>query len=172
MPTRTSVIPVVTLCDSQGALIWTSHPNPAYKPGVLVWEYIAEEDRELVKDQISRAAFLKEPQEFEVSTDHGEHFHVWAWPMMVEKLSVCLIGVKIPDEISLLTTRERECLQRLATGRSTAEIAAEFDVSMSTVHTYMKRAREKLGLPTMEQLIAYASRYLPPPASRDKPSKG
>ncbi len=169
MPTRTSVVPVVTLCDAQGEMIWTNHPNPVYKPGVRIWEYAAEQNRELVKDRVSRAVFLNEPQEFDASTDQGEHFHVWVWPLTTVDLGVCLVGMRMPDELRLLTARERECLQCLAIGRSTAEIAAEFDVSVSTVHTYMKRAREKLNLPNMEHLIAFASRYLPPPASLAPP---
>src|SRR3972149_5540550 len=163
MPTSTTVAPYVAICDPQGALIWTNHPNPAFKPGLRVWEYAAEPQRELVKDQISRAAFLNEPQEFEASSSQGEHLHIWAWPMMTGNLGVCLVGIRIPDEIKLLTVREREGLHQLAIGRSTAEIAVEFDVSVSTVHTYLRRAREKLQLLPWGKLIGFASRHLPPP---------
>ena len=167
MPSRTAVVPIVTVCDPRGVLLWTNHPNQAYKPGVPIWQYAAEQNRELVKDRVSRAAFLNEPQEFDVSTDRDERYHVWVWPMMTENLGVCMVGMRLPKELSRLTPRERECLQRLAIGAKTSEIAAEFDVSISTVHTYLKRAREKLDLPTMEQLIAYASRHLSPSAARD-----
>jgi DNA-binding CsgD family transcriptional regulator len=161
MSAGTAVIPIVTVCDPRGAMIWTNHPNPEYKAGTPIWEYAAAENRELVKDRVSRATFLNEPQEFDVSTDQDEHYHVWVWPMLTENLGVCLVGMRQPNEISRLAARERACLERLAVGCSTAEIAAEFDVSVSTVHTYMKRAREKLGLTSMEHLIAYASRYMP-----------
>jgi len=142
-------------------MIWTNHPNPAYEPGVPVWDYADEANRELVKDQIARALFLNEAQEFEASNTAGEHYHVWIWPMKAENLGVCVVGVRMPDEIKLLTPRERECLEMLAQGHATSEIASAYDVSVSTVHTYMKRAREKLQLSSMEQLIAFASRYLP-----------
>jgi DNA-binding CsgD family transcriptional regulator len=163
MPTGTAVVPVVTVCDPRGIMLWTNHPNPDYKPRVPVWQYAAEENRELVKDRVSRAAFLQEPQEFEVSTDQGELYHVWIWPMMTANLGVCIVGLLVPPELSQLTPRERECLVRLAKGLKTSEIAAEFDVSISTVHTYLKRAREKLNLPSIEHLIGYASRHLSPP---------
>lgn len=163
MSAMTSVIPIVTLCDSQGSLIWTNHPNPAYRPGVPIWDYADKPNRELIKDRISRAAFLNEPQEFETFTSFGEHYRVWIWPLNTNELRICLVGLQLPDGVSLLTARERACLECLAIGQSTAEIAAEFDVSVSTVHTYMKRAREKLHLPTMEHLISFASRHLPPP---------
>jgi DNA-binding CsgD family transcriptional regulator len=143
-------------------LIWTNHPNPEYAPGVPIWDYAEDANRELVKDQIARASFLNEPQEFEASNTEGEHYHVWIWPMKAADLGVCVVGVRMPDEIRLLTTRERECLEMLAMGHGTSEIATAYDVSVSTVHTYMKRAREKLQLSSMEQLIAFASRYLPP----------
>ena len=76
---------------------------------------------------------------------------------------------RMPDEVRMLTTRERECLEMLAIGRGTAEIAQQYDVSVSTVHTYMKRAREKLHLSSMEQLIAFSSRYLPPKSNPKVP---
>jgi DNA-binding CsgD family transcriptional regulator len=148
-------------------MIWTNHPNPGYKPGVPIWNYAADDNRELMKDRISRAAFLNEPQEFESDTSFGEHYRIWIWPLAANELRVCFVGLQMPEEIALLTARERECLERLAIGHSTAQIAAEFDVSVSTVHTYMKRAREKLHIPSMEHLIAFASRYLPPPGGFD-----
>jgi DNA-binding CsgD family transcriptional regulator len=162
MSIRTSVAPVVTLCDPRGTLLWTNHPSSDFGPGVPIWDYAEESNRELVKDQIARASFLNEPQEFEASNTAGEHYHIWIWPMQSETLGVCVVGVRMPDEIKMLTPRERDCLEMLAEGSSTAEIARQYDVSVSTVHTYMKRAREKLQLSSMEQLIAFASRYLPP----------
>jgi DNA-binding CsgD family transcriptional regulator len=161
MPNRTSVIPVVTICDARGTMIWTNHPSSDYAPGVPVWDYAELENRELVKDQVARTSFLNEPQEFEASNDQGERYHFWIWPMNTADLGVCIIGLQMPGEMKLLTARERECLEMLSEGRSTSEIAKEFDVSVSTVHTYLKRAREKLHLGSLEQLIAFASRYLP-----------
>lgn len=161
MRARTSVIPVVTLCDSRGRMIWTNHPSPEYKPGVPIWDYAVLENRELVKDQIARTLFLNEPQEFEASSDRGERYHVWVWPMNLPELGVAIVGLQMPDDVKLLTVRERECLEMLAEGHSTAEISKAFDVSISTVHTYLKRSREKLRLSSLEQLIAFASRYLP-----------
>ncbi|MGD9633688.1 MAG: response regulator transcription factor [Pirellulales bacterium] len=142
-------------------MIWTNHPSPEYKPGVPIWDYAVLENRELVKDQIARTLFLNEPQEFEASSDRGERYHVWVWPMNLPELGVAIVGLQMPDDVKLLTVRERECLEMLAEGHSTAEISKAFDVSISTVHTYLKRSREKLRLSSLEQLIAFASRYLP-----------
>jgi DNA-binding CsgD family transcriptional regulator len=143
-------------------MIWTNHPNPNYAPGVPVWDYADAQNRERVKDQVARAAFLNEPQEFEAPNDQGEYYHLWVWPMKTANLGVCVVGLRMPNEIKLLTPRERECLEMLAQGKRTADISKKYDVSVSTVHTYVKRSREKLRLSSMEQLIAFAARYLPP----------
>lgn len=44
-------------------------------------------------------------------------------------------------------------------GFDTQQIAARLDVSLSTVHTHLRRAREKLKLPSVEALISFAARY-------------
>ena len=64
--------------------------------------------------------------------------------------------------IASASDREVECLELLAQGIETREIAERLEVSLSTVHTHMKRAREKLGLPGVEALISFASRYCYP----------
>lgn len=50
----------------------------------------------------------------------------------------------------------------MAQGVESQEIARQLDVSLSTVHTHMRRAREKLGLPSLGALISFAARYLYP----------
>ena len=163
MPDRTPVTPYVTLCDAHGILVWTNHPNPVYKTGVPVWEYVTGVYRESLKDHISRAVFMQEIQQFEVTSHIGEHYRIWVWPLKVGDLAVCLVAQEVPDEVKLLTVRERECLQMLAVGKTTSDIAAKLDVSISTVHTYQRRAREKLHVTSAEALIAFASRYCFPP---------
>jgi DNA-binding CsgD family transcriptional regulator len=163
MPNRTPVTPYVTLFDAHGLLVWTNHPNPVFKPGVPVWEHFTGNYRESLKDHISRAVFMRETQQFEVTGRIGEHLRVWVWPLNVTGLAACLIAQHVPDEIKFLTRRERDCLQLMATGKTTSDIAAELDVSVSTVHTYQRRARERLHLSSTESLIAFASRYCFPP---------
>jgi DNA-binding CsgD family transcriptional regulator len=160
MPTRASAIPYVILCDPRGSVVWTN--NSTYEPHGQIWEFVAEDNRELLKDKVARAAFLREPQALQITTDHAEVHRVWVWPIMESNLGICLVGLRVPQEILRLTERERECLERLSIGRSAVEIAEEFNVSVSTVHTFMKRSRDKLELTSMEQLIAFASRYFPP----------
>jgi DNA-binding CsgD family transcriptional regulator len=70
--------------------------------------------------------------------------------------------MRLPANINQLTEREHECLELVAQGIETQQIARRLDVSLSTVHTHMRRAREKLDLPSLEALISFAARYLYP----------
>lgn len=50
------------------------------------------------------------------------------------------------DLLRFLTTRERQVLDGLAAGASTAELAALLGLSMSTVRSYVKAVLSKLGV--------------------------
>lgn len=62
------------------------------------------------------------------------------------------------DESATLTHREREVLQLLAEGGSTAHIADELHLSVKTVETHRKRIMDKLGLRSIAELTKYAIR--------------
>jgi DNA-binding CsgD family transcriptional regulator len=94
------------------------------------------------------------------------------WP----DAAVCILAVRIPVEMALLTPREQECLKYLSRGLTVNELAGEMDVSASTIHTLMRRARLKLKLKSMEQLVSFAARFcfpkvgaLLPPAFKSRP---
>ena len=57
-----------------------------------------------------------------------------------------------------LSAREREVLQLIAEGRSTAEIAERIHVSVKTVETHRKRLMDKLDLRSVAELTKYAIR--------------
>lgn len=61
---------------------------------------------------------------------------------------------------SVLSGQERKVLQRLATGESIPTIADHLGLSPSTVRTYLRRARQKLGAPTTERLTQWAMSVL------------
>jgi DNA-binding CsgD family transcriptional regulator len=84
------------------------------------------------------------------------------WPLDSPSVAVCVLAVRVPADLNLLTERERECLEPLAQGIETRQIAARLNVSLSTAHTHMKRAREKMGLSSVEELIAFAARHCYP----------
>jgi two-component system response regulator NreC len=62
------------------------------------------------------------------------------------------------DRYELLTAREREILQLVATGKSSKQIAEQLYLSAYTVDTHRKRIMEKLDLHTTAELTACAIR--------------
>ena len=70
----------------------------------------------------------------------------------------------VPDELSLLTEREREILLLVGSGLSNGEIAAGLVISPQTAKTHVNRMMSKLGAHDRAQLviIAYESGLLVP----------
>ncbi|TFW06133.1 response regulator transcription factor [Oxalobacteraceae bacterium OM1] len=62
----------------------------------------------------------------------------------------------------LLTTREREVLQRIATGKSNKHIAREMDLSVRTVETHRLNIKRKLGIEGQADLIRFALEHAMP----------
>ncbi|MHB0936811.1 MAG: response regulator [Armatimonadota bacterium] len=61
--------------------------------------------------------------------------------------------------IERLSAREREVLQLIAEGKSTAEIAELLSLSPNTIDTYRSRLMQKLGLTDLPGLIKFAIRH-------------
>ena len=64
----------------------------------------------------------------------------------------------LEDSYDLLTDREREVLQLAAEGKPNKEIAAELNISLTTVETHRTHILQKLGLHSVPELILYAVR--------------
>lgn len=62
----------------------------------------------------------------------------------------------------LLTPRERQVLQRIATGKSNKHIARELDLSVRTIETHRLNIKRKLGIEGQADLIRFALEQLPP----------
>ena len=66
-------------------------------------------------------------------------------------------GLRGPGRYRELSRREQQCLQLLATGRISKQIAAALGISESAVKLYLRSARTKLGASTSHQAVAKAS---------------
>ncbi|MDD9369287.1 MAG: response regulator transcription factor [Acidimicrobiales bacterium] len=67
-------------------------------------------------------------------------------------------GADVPtgDQLSQLTEREKEVLQRVAAGRSNAELAGDLHVSLATAKTHVSSLLSKLGARDRAQLVVQA----------------
>lgn len=64
-----------------------------------------------------------------------------------------------PGPVESLSRREREILQLVVEGRSSAEIARALHLSPKTVDTYRSRLMQKLGVPDITALVRFALRH-------------
>jgi DNA-binding NarL/FixJ family response regulator len=86
------------------------------------------------------------------------------------------LGLKIVDEfvddylaqrtsaeqespLEQLSSREREVLQLVAEGHSSAQIAERLSLSSKTVDTYRSRLMQKLAIDDLPQLVLFALRH-------------
>jgi DNA-binding CsgD family transcriptional regulator len=152
----------VVLCDWRGRCVWVSSDELLTKAGDFLWEHLSEPSQPVVRELLARVVALRQATRFQVTNREGQHFRGWLWPLDSPSVAVCVLAIRVPADLNLLTERERECLELLAQGIETRQIAARLHVSLSTVHTHMKRAREKMGLSSVEELIAFAARHCYP----------
>jgi DNA-binding CsgD family transcriptional regulator len=154
----------VMLCDWRGRCVWTSGGNLPVKVGEFIWEHLSSDSEEPAKRAVGQVVALRESQQLEVVHQNGDRFRGWLWPLDCPEMAACIVGLRIPGALAELTDRERACLELLAQGLETRLIAEKLDVSLSTVHTHFKHARQKLGLASIEALTSFAARYCYPAA--------
>jgi DNA-binding CsgD family transcriptional regulator len=161
----------VLLCDWHGKVVWKSGAGDRIAIGEEVWKYGTKKSIERMRAALASVVTLREECMIEVQSDRGDHFRFWMWPLMEPEIAVCILALRIPSELALLTDRERACLRCLAQGMSTREIADELSIGLTTVHTHLRRSREKLGSVSAEGLIGLAARYFfvsPPRGSQER----
>lgn len=83
-----------------------------------------------------------------------------------EKIAAAATGLPLPAQgaaakspLESLSEREREVLQLVVEGRSSAEIAAAINLSPKTVETYRSRIMRKLGVHEVAGLVKFALRH-------------
>jgi len=73
-------------------------------------------------------------------------------------LDTILQSSNAKDRASLLTSREREIVQRIAEGGSNAKIALALGISVRTVETHRSASMRKLKVHSTAELVRYAMR--------------
>lgn len=157
----------VVLCDWHGRVVWKSAQGDRLQIGDHLWNGATKKSTEALRAAVAGAATLRESCMIEAENERGEHFRLRLWPMNDPDIAVCVLAMLIPSELALLTERERACLRCLAQGKTTRDVADELEIGLTTVHTHLRRSREKLGLTSAEALIGFAARYFfePPPCN-------
>lgn len=67
--------------------------------------------------------------------------------------------VQLESPLARLTSREREILQLVVEGKSSAEIAEILTLSQKTVETYRSRLMQKLGINDLPALVKFAIQH-------------
>lgn len=149
----------VVLCDWHGCVVWKSATGDRPHIGDEVWKNATKKSKDVVRTAVASVVTLREHRKLEAENDRHEHFRLWMWPLNDPEVALCILATRIPSELALLTEREKACLRCLAQGKSTRDISKDLDIGLTTVHTHLRRSREKLGLPSGEALIGFAARY-------------
>jgi DNA-binding CsgD family transcriptional regulator len=155
----------VGLCDWHGRVVWKSGAGHRLQIGDELWKNVASRSRDSLRAAVASVVTLRENRTLEVENEWNEHFRLWMWPLTDPDIALAILAMRIPSELALLTDRETACLRCLARGMSTRDISKELDIGLTTVHTHLRRSREKLGLTTGEALIGVAARYFFVPTS-------
>ena len=104
----------VGLCDWHGQLVWKSGTGVRLQVGDPLWKHAAGQSRDALRSAVANVATLREACVLEVENELGELFRLWMWPLNEPEIAICALAVRIPNELSLLTDRERACLGCLA----------------------------------------------------------
>ena len=135
----------------------TGHPNTH----VVVFSMYAEEifAERAVRAGAKGYVMKTEPTRHVIDAIRGAMVgEVYVSQRVAVKILSALSSGKSPtrSRIESFTDREMAVFQLIGDGVSIESIATQLRLSRKTVETYRRRAREKLGLETVEDLLRYA----------------
>ena len=99
----------------------------------------------------------------------------WSWPaigriaagdavfsprlagFVLDAFAMSPTGVRVDEELDLLTTREREVLRLIARGYAYKEIARQLTLSVKTIEMHVSSVLRKLQLPNRHELTRGAN---------------
>ena len=77
-----------------------------------------------------------------------------------ERLAMRAKSRKLSSPATFLSSREQQILRLLASGESSAAIAAELSIALKTVHSHRRNISAKLGTKRGQELVRYAILWL------------
>jgi DNA-binding CsgD family transcriptional regulator len=152
----------VMMCDWRGRCAWSTGGDLPAQVGQFVWECFSPESSRQAQVTLAQVVALRESQQIELVHRNGDRVRGWLWPLDSPEMAAYFLGSRVPGNLGQLSLRERDVLDWLAQGCDPRDIAEKLDVSVSTVHTHLKHARDKLEVPSLEGLISFAARYCYP----------
>lgn len=149
----------VAICDWNGVVKWLSNHTIKTDIGDLGWSNMVPKDAARFKLAFAKTSTLHEKCHLEIESLNGLRYRIWMWSIGNPELAVCTFNLLIPSEIRLLTEKEREFMQHLATGATIKHIAGELDVSVNTLHTHSRNVKTKLNLSGSREVAAFAVKF-------------
>lgn len=132
-------------------------------PKTYVVALSMQKDRVYVREMLragARGYLLKECDEQELVSAVREVSTGKAW-LSAEVCNAVLEDYRdhVPEPIDLLSTREREVLQKIALGKTNQEVAQQLGLSVYTIEAHRVRILQKLNLHSGNELVRFAIRH-------------
>ena len=139
--------------------------------GKFPWEFAHPDCREVVKESFQKCLRTKKPQFHVVKlSDEDEVFKdncccCWLTPVDLQSpcnmpcVAILAKCVMVPDQLHLLTAREREVLSKLAAGITPNEVAREMGIVRSTVDSFLQRVKKKIQVDDTLEVAVWATTY-------------
>lgn len=167
----------ITLWDSHSRLIWANGFGHGYSQeaalGRKAWDFTDDADeREVIRSAFAAAIAHSESAHYEASGCQEPHVRhscqLFPIPSSIAgPARVCVTST--PISAAPLTPREFDVFTQLASGQELKEVAVSLGVSHSTIQTHVSSLQKKLGMKSLIELVAYASRAMIAQASPEIP---
>ncbi len=140
--------------------------SPEELIGKRPWDFVLEEDKIYIRGNITRI--------YEEGVDRHSFLYLYRFPDNPErqifyhhelfwvgdgKSSVVTLVRELACDVRLLSDREHESFVLFGRGHGVKETAREIGVTISTIHSHLKKIRDKLHLDSNEEVTAVAAIY-------------
>jgi DNA-binding CsgD family transcriptional regulator len=140
--------------------------------GKYPWECVHQDWHDVVKDKFELCSSSKSSQFYVarlsggVAFSEGQKACSWLWSVEAinPSCSNCCVAIAcntilVPTGLDKLSQQERNIMTNLGWGKSPKDIAGELGLSVSTINTQLRRARQKLDLKDLLQVAVWAAVY-------------